>query len=49
MPRERPIVLAGGSDAEHAEAAKQLRRIGIDNVIGALDGGMDAWAASGRG
>jgi hydroxyacylglutathione hydrolase len=48
VPRERPIVLAGGSDAEHAEAAKQLRRIGIDNVIGALDGGMDAWAASGR-
>jgi hydroxyacylglutathione hydrolase len=48
VPRGRRIVLAGGSDGQHAEAQLQLYRIGFDGVAGALDGGMDAWAASGR-
>ncbi len=48
IDRNRKIVLAGGSDKLHAEAQKQLLRIGFDNIAGALDGGMDAWAASGR-
>ena len=48
IPRGRPIVLAGGSDAQHLDAQRQLRRIGFDSVIGALDGGMDAWKSSGR-
>jgi hydroxyacylglutathione hydrolase len=48
IPRGRPIVLAGGSDAQHADAQRQLKRIGFDNVAGALDGGMDAWQSSGR-
>jgi len=48
IPRGRPIVLAGGSDAQHADAQRQLRRIGFDSVAGALDGGMDAWQTSGR-
>ncbi|HEY3193777.1 MAG TPA: MBL fold metallo-hydrolase [Candidatus Dormibacteraeota bacterium] len=48
IARDRGIVLAGGSDAEHVEAQRQLYRIGFDRVMGALDGGMDAWAASGR-
>ena len=43
----RPIILAGGSPADHALAQRQLWRIGYDNVLGALDGGMDAWAAAG--
>lgn len=43
----RPIILAGGTDSEHALAHRQLLRIGYDNVIGALEGGMDAWSASG--
>jgi hydroxyacylglutathione hydrolase len=46
--RGRPIVLAGGSDAEHDEALRQLRRIGFDTIVGTLDGGMDAWQSSGR-
>ncbi len=48
IDRNRKIVLAGGSDKLHAEAQKQLLRIGFDNIAGALDGGMDAWAAAGR-
>ncbi len=46
--RGRPIVLAGGSEAEHDEALRELRRIGYDSVVGTLDGGMDAWQSSGR-
>jgi len=43
----RPLILAGGTTAEHALAQRQLLRIGYDNVIGALDGGMDAWSGAG--
>jgi hydroxyacylglutathione hydrolase len=48
IPRGRPIVLAGGTDAEHREAQRQLQRIGFDGISGALDGGMDAWRSNGR-
>ena len=48
VPRGRTIVLAGGTDAQHREAQRQLYRIGFDAVAGALDGGMDAWHAGGR-
>ena len=48
IPRGRSIVLAGGTDAQHIEAQRQLHRIGFDNIAGALDGGMDAWQSSGR-
>src|ERR1700674_3251965 len=47
IPRGRPLVLAGGTDAQHREAQRQLYRIGFDTVAGALDGGMDAWRAGG--
>jgi hydroxyacylglutathione hydrolase len=48
IPRGRRLVLAGGTDAQHHEAQRQLYRIGFDTIAGALDGGMDAWQASGR-
>jgi hydroxyacylglutathione hydrolase len=48
VARGRPIVLAGGTDAQHRDAQRQLLRIGFDTIAGALDGGMDAWHASGR-
>src|SRR5258708_26014255 len=41
VPRGRTIVLAGGNDAQHREAQRQLHRIGFDSIAGALDGGMD--------
>jgi hydroxyacylglutathione hydrolase len=48
VERGRPIVLTGGTDRQHGEAHRQLYRIGYDSVVGALDGGIDAWTASGR-
>ncbi|MHB8611598.1 MAG: MBL fold metallo-hydrolase [Candidatus Dormibacteraceae bacterium] len=48
IPRDRRIVLAGGTDAQHVEAQRQLFRIGFDNLAGTLDGGIDAWRSSGR-
>ena len=48
IERGRPIVLTGGTPHQLARAQRQLLRIGYDSVIGALDGGVDAWSASGR-
>ena len=48
VSRDRPIVLVGGSAADHIEAQRQLHRIGFDRLAGALDGGLDAWESSGR-
>ena len=48
IARDRPIVLAGGTAAQHHDAQRQLLRIGFDQIAGELDGGMDAWKASGR-
>jgi rhodanese-related sulfurtransferase len=48
IEHDRPLVLTGGTDAQLADAHRQLRRIGWDSVLGQLDGGIDAWAASGR-
>jgi hydroxyacylglutathione hydrolase len=47
VPRGRALVLAGGTDAQHREAQRQLHRIGFDTIEGALDGGIDAWRESG--
>ena len=48
IDRNRGIVLVGGNDRLHREAQRQLLRIGFDNLVGVLDGGMEAWEASGR-
>jgi rhodanese-related sulfurtransferase len=50
VPFDAPIVLVVPEPAVEAgrEAATQLSRIGYDHVLGALDGGLDAWVASGR-
>jgi rhodanese-related sulfurtransferase len=48
VPRRRVIVLVGGDRTESEKAYRQLLRIGYDNVGGYLDGGLDAWTASGR-
>ena len=48
IARGRPLVLAGGNAADHAQAQRQLLRIGFDVIAGELDGGMEAWRSSGR-
>ena len=46
--RGRPIVLVGANDHDLGKVHRQLLRIGYDTIVGALDGGLDAWRASGR-
>ena len=48
VPFGTPLVLVTDGDSDRAEAAVQLFRIGFDWVSGYLDGGIDAWVASGR-
>ena len=48
VARGRPIVLGGGTPAENRKAQRQLLRIGFDTIAGELDGGIEAWRASGR-
>ena len=48
VPFDTPIVLVAPDAEARAEATTQLFRIGYDRLLGYLDGGIDAWAASGR-
>lgn len=45
---ERPILIVAADEAGAAQAAVRLARVGLENVAGALDGGVAAWRASGR-
>jgi len=47
-PYERDVVLVVNDEAGFERARTELRRIGIDNVVGWLDGGMAAWKAAGK-
>ena len=44
---QQPILLVTEADKAE-EAITRLSRVGYDNTIGYLEGGMDAWKASGR-
>ena len=44
---KQPILLIA-NDSQIEEAITRLSRVGFDNVIGYLEGGLDAWVASGR-
>ncbi len=48
VPPASRLVLILGDEAEFFPRLTELRRIGYDNVAGFLDGGLDAWIASGR-
>ena len=45
---ERPVVIVAGDDQDRAEIVRQCLDIGHDALAGELDGGLDAWRASGR-
>ena len=45
---DAPIIVVAASDDAAREAQIELLRIGFDNLLGALEGGIAAWAASGR-
>jgi len=44
---DRPIVLVASTAAQRDEAVVRLARVGIDRVIGFLDGGLEAWVRAG--
>jgi hydroxyacylglutathione hydrolase len=46
-PPDRPLVIVRDPDQDAAEIAWQSAKIGYDNIIGELGGGMSAWTASG--
>jgi rhodanese-related sulfurtransferase len=47
LPTDKDIMLVSNSPEEAARAAVWARRVGVDRIIGYLDGGMIAWAAAG--
>ena len=48
LPPGRPLLLVAADRAAAEEARMRLTRVGIENVEGFLEGGVDAWVASGR-
>lgn len=47
VPYDVPIMLAGNEFTNYDEARRALVRVGLDNIIGYLQGGMKAWLAAG--
>ena len=45
---DRPIVIVAGADQDRDEIVRQALDIGHDNIVGELDGGIDAWRGSRR-
>jgi hydroxyacylglutathione hydrolase len=46
LPPGARVVLLGAGESQIEEAARQLLRVGVDDVAGYLDGGFDAWRAA---
>ena len=42
------IILLAGDDEQGAEARMRLARVGIENVIGKVEGGLAAWQGAGK-
>ncbi len=47
LPADQPIVLVAASDDQVPVLATMLRRVGLDNVVGYLEGGMHPWIVGG--
>jgi hydroxyacylglutathione hydrolase len=47
IPFGSQLVLVAKNAEERLNATRQLLRIGYDNLLGYLDGGVEAWAAAG--
>lgn len=47
VPYETPLLLVCGDPTHATEAVRGLVRVGLDEVAGYLDGGMQAWAEAG--
>jgi len=47
LPTEKDVLLVTDDYQRVAEANRWARRVGVDRIVGFLDGGMTAWATSG--
>ena len=47
-PADRPLIIVRDGDQDPAEIGWQAVKIGFDNILGELDGGMAAWTAAGH-
>ncbi|MCQ1535887.1 MBL fold metallo-hydrolase [Methanosarcina sp. KYL-1] len=47
LPPDRQVLLVSDSEAHAREAVVWLHRVGLDNVLGYLEGGMFAWVTGG--
>jgi rhodanese-related sulfurtransferase len=45
---DRPVVIIADADQDRAEIVRQAFTIGHDNIVGELDGGIDAWRGAHR-
>ena len=45
---ERPIVIVAGDGQDRDEIVRQCLDIGHEDIVGELDGGIDAWRSAGR-
>lgn len=48
LPQDKPIILIPVSDDQVPALTVMLRRVGLDNVVGYLDGGMGPWIVGGK-
>ncbi|MDZ4389991.1 MAG: MBL fold metallo-hydrolase [Gemmatimonadales bacterium] len=47
-PADRPLIIVRDPDQDPTEIAWQALKIGYDNIIGELDGGIASWTAAGH-
>jgi hydroxyacylglutathione hydrolase len=47
IPITAPIVIVANSEEQVEEAQVRLARVGLENIKGFLEGGMEAWRAAG--
>ncbi len=47
VPAERPLVFVRAPDQDQRDLVEQCLKIGYENLVGELEGGMDAWRAAG--
>jgi glyoxylase-like metal-dependent hydrolase (beta-lactamase superfamily II)/rhodanese-related sulfurtransferase len=48
VPLDRSVILVAGADQDRRELVRQCLDIGHDNIVGEIEGGIDAWRGAAR-
>ncbi|MED5329871.1 MAG: MBL fold metallo-hydrolase [Planctomycetota bacterium] len=48
LPQNKPLLLIARDKEQLEETTLRLARVGIDQIVGTLDGGMEAWREAGK-